>query len=152
MIFQDSNNTLPIWLMQKMIGTLHDVETQTTNYQLKEVFGDSESEDASVIRRFRITEADGKSYDTPHYSLPAIISVGYTVNCERAVRFRMWATGIIEQFTIKAYVMDDERIKAGGSMLTDQRLSGCGRGHGTTQDPDDDARLGDPPEPLHRSD
>lgn len=61
-----------------------------------------------------------KNYNTQHYSLPAIIAVGYKVNSERAVHFRKWATGIIEQFTIKAYVMDDERIKAGGSVLTDQ--------------------------------
>jgi len=109
-----------IWLTQKMMGALYDVETQTINYHLKKVFGDSELEEALVIRKFRITAADGKSYDTQHYSLPAIIAVGYKVNSERAVQFRKWATGIIEQFTIKAYVMDDERIKAGGSILTDQ--------------------------------
>ena len=109
-----------IWVTQKMMGTLYDVETQTINYHLKKVFGDSELEEASVIRKFRITAADGKSYDTQHYSLPAIIAVGYKVNSERAVQFRKWATNIIEQFTIKAYVMDDERIKAGGSILTEQ--------------------------------
>jgi hypothetical protein len=109
-----------IWVTQKMMGTLYDVETQTINYHLKKVFCDSELEEASVIRKFRITAADGKSYDTQHYSLPAIIAVGYKVNSERAVQFRKWATNIIEQFTIKAYVLDDERIKAGGSVLTDQ--------------------------------
>lgn len=109
-----------IWVTQKMMGTLYDVETQTINYHLKKVFSDSELEEASVIRKFRITAADGKSYNTQHYSLTAIIAVGYKVNSERAVQFRKWATGIIEQFTIKAYVMDDERIKAGGSVLTDQ--------------------------------
>ena len=109
-----------IWLTQKMMGTLYDVETQTINYHLKKVFGDNELEEATVIRKFRITAADGKSYDTQHYSLPAIIAVGYKVNSERAVQFRKWATNIIEQFTIKAYVMDDERIKAGGSVLTEQ--------------------------------
>ncbi|WP_374247908.1 virulence RhuM family protein [Thermomonas sp.] len=109
-----------IWVTQKMMGTLYDVETQTINYHLKKVFSDSELEETSVIRKFRITAADGKTYDTQHYSLPAIIAVGYKVNSERAVHFRKWATGIIEQFTIKAYVMDDERIQAGGSVLTDQ--------------------------------
>jgi hypothetical protein len=109
-----------IWLTQKMMGTLYDVETNTINYHLKKVFGDSELEESSVIRKFRITAVDGKSYDTQHYSLPAIIAVGYKVNSERAVQFRKWATGIIEQFTIKAYVMDDERIKAGGSILTER--------------------------------
>jgi hypothetical protein len=109
-----------IWLTQKMMGALYDVETNTINYHLKKVFGDSELEETSVIRKFRITAADGKSYDTQHYKLQAIIAVGYKVNSERAVQFRKWATGIIEQFTIKAFVMDDERIKAGGSILTDQ--------------------------------
>lgn len=109
-----------IWLTQKMMGVLYDVETHTINYHLKKVFGDSELEEATVIRKFRITAADGKSYDTQHYSLAAIIAVGYKVNSERAVQFRKWATGIIEQFTIKAYVMDDARIKAGGSVLTEQ--------------------------------
>jgi hypothetical protein len=84
------------------------------------VFSDNELQESSVIRKFRITAADGKSYDTQHYHLSAIIAVGYKVNSERAVQFRKWATVIIEQFTIKAYVMDDERIKAGGSILTDQ--------------------------------
>jgi len=74
----------------------------------------------SVIRKFRITASDGKNYNTQHYNLSAIIAVGYKVNSERAVQFRKWATGIIEQFTIKAYAMDDERIKAGGSILTEQ--------------------------------
>lgn len=109
-----------IWFTQKMMALLYDVETNTINYHLKKVFGDSELEESSVLRKFRITASDGKSYDTQHYSLPAIIAVGYKVNSERAVQFRKWATGIIEQFTIKAYVMDDERIKAGGSILTER--------------------------------
>lgn len=109
-----------IWLTQKMLAQLYDVETHTINYHLKKVFSDSELEEVSVIRKFRITAADGKSYNTQHYKLPAIIAVGYKVNSERAVQFRKWATGIIDKFTIKAYVMDDERIKAGGSILTEQ--------------------------------
>ena len=109
-----------IWLTQKMMGVLYDVETHTINYHLKKVFSDSELEEVSVIRNFRTTAADGKNYNTKHYKLTAIIAVGYKVNSERAVQFRKWATGIIEQFTIKAYVMDDERIKAGGSILIEQ--------------------------------
>ena len=109
-----------IWLTQKMLGQLYDVETQTINYHLKKVFEDAELVEDSVIRKFRITATDGKHYDTLHYKLPAIIAVGYKVNSERAVQFRKWATGIIEQFTIKAYVMDDERIKAGGSVMMER--------------------------------
>jgi hypothetical protein len=67
-----------IWLSQKMMGVLYDVETHTINYHLKKVFGDSELQEDSVIRNFRITAVDGKSYDTLHYKLPAIIAVGST--------------------------------------------------------------------------
>jgi hypothetical protein len=109
-----------IWLTQKMMALLYDVDVRTINYHLKKIFGDSELQETSVIRNFRITAADGKSYDTKHYKLPAIIAVGYKVNSERAVQFRKWATTIIEEYTLKAYVMDDERIKNGGSILTDQ--------------------------------
>ncbi len=109
-----------VWLTQKMLGQLYDVETHTINYHLKKVFADSELEAASVIRSFRITAADGKTYNTQHYNLAAIISVGYKVNSERAVQFRKWATDVIESFTIKGYAMDDERLKRGGSVLTEQ--------------------------------
>lgn len=115
-IFSDES----IWLTQKMMGVLYDVNVRTVSEHLKKIFGDSELQEVAVIRKFRITVTDGKKYDTQHYSLAAIIAVGYKVNSERAVQFRKWATHIIEQFTIKAYVMDDERIKSGGSILIDQ--------------------------------
>jgi hypothetical protein len=115
-IYADEN----VWVTQKMMGLLYDVETHTINYHLKKVFSDSELEEDAVIRNFRITAADGKSYDTKHYKLAAIIAVGYKVNSERAVQFRKWATNIIEEFTIKGYTMDDERLKSGGSILSDQ--------------------------------
>ncbi|WP_200874848.1 RhuM family protein [Desulfonatronum thiodismutans] len=115
-VYADQN----IWLTQKMMGVLYDVETHTINYHLKKVFSDSELEEEAVIRNFRITATDGKSYDTKHYNLSAIIAVGYKVNSERAVQFRKWATGIIEEFTIKGFTMDDERLKSGGTILSDQ--------------------------------
>ncbi|MBJ7258529.1 MAG: virulence RhuM family protein, partial [Chthoniobacterales bacterium] len=112
-VYADEN----VWLSQKMMGVLYSVETHTINYHLKKVFDDAELEAGSVIRNFRITAADGKTYDTQHYNLSAIIAVGYKVNSERAVQFRKWATGIIESFTIKGYAMDDERLKNDGSIL-----------------------------------
>ena len=115
-VYADEN----IWLSQKMMGILYDVETHTVNYHLKKVFLDNELEEQAVIRNFRITAADGKTYNTRHYDLSAIIAVGYKVNSERAVQFRKWATGVIKEYTIKAYVMDDERIKSGGSILTER--------------------------------
>lgn len=112
-VYADEN----VWLTQKMMGLLYDVETHTVNYHLKQIFADRELLPDSVIRNFRITAADGKSYHTQHYNLAAIVAVGYKVNSERAVQFRKWATTIIEQFTIKGYAMDDERLKNEGSVL-----------------------------------
>lgn len=108
-----------IWLTQKMMGLLYDVNVRTVNEHLKKIFADSELQEDSVVRKFRITASDGKNYNTLHYQLPAIIAVGYKVNSERAVQFRKWATRVIDDFTIKAYVMDDERLKAGGSDRAD---------------------------------
>jgi len=113
-VYADQN----VWLTQKMMAMLYDVDVRTINYHLKKVFGDSELQEDAVIRKFRITAADGKGYDTLHYNLAAIIAVGYKVNSERAVQFRKWATGIVEEFAIKGYAMDDERLKQGGSVLT----------------------------------
>ncbi len=115
-VFVDGN----VWLTQKMMGQLYDVNVRTVNEHLKKIFVDTELQQDSVIRNFRITAADGKSYNTQHYNLAAIIAVGYKVNSERAVQFRKWATGVIEEFTLKGYTMDDERLKNGGSILTEQ--------------------------------
>jgi len=112
-LYADEN----IWVTQKMLGMLYNVETHTINYHLKKIFQDSELQEDSVIRNFRITAADGKSYTTKHYSLSAIIAVGYKVNSERAVQFRKWATQIVQEFTIKGFAMDDERLKNDGTIL-----------------------------------
>jgi hypothetical protein len=109
-----------VWLSQKMMAQLYDVEVPTINYHLKKVFEDSELEEDSVIRNFQITAADGKTYITKHYNLSVIIAVGYKVNSERAVQFRKWATRVVEEFTIKGFAMDDERMKRGGSVLSDR--------------------------------
>lgn len=115
MRYEDEN----IWLTQKMMATLYDVDVRTINYHIKKVFSDSELEENSVIRNFRITAADGKNYDTKHYSLEMIIAVGFKVNSERAVQFRKWINFIAKEYTIKGWVMDDERLKE-GSYLTDK--------------------------------
>ena len=107
-----------VWLTQKMMGLLYDVASHTITYHLQKIFSDSELEKSSVTRNFRVTADDGKNYNTKHYNLSAIIAVGYKVNSEQAVQFRKWATEIVESFTIKAYVMDDERLKNGGSVFT----------------------------------
>lgn len=113
-IYFDEN----VWLTQKMMGLLYNVKTHTINYHLKKIFADGELDENSAIRKFRITASDGKSYNTNHYNLKAIIAVGNKVDSPRAVQFRKWANGIIEEFTIKGYTMDDERLKNFGTVLT----------------------------------
>jgi hypothetical protein len=115
-VYADEN----VWLSHKMMAQLYDVDVRTINYHPKKVFADSELEEAAVVQNFRITAADGKTYDTKHYKLSAIIAVGYKVNSERAVQFRKWATHVIEEFTIKGFAMDDERLERGGSVLSDR--------------------------------
>ena len=100
-----------------MMGTLYNIGVKTINYHLQKIFTDSELQKDSVIRKFRITASDDKTYTTNHYNLAAIIAVGYKVNSERAVQFRKWATTIIQEFTIKGFSMDDERLKNDGSIL-----------------------------------
>lgn len=116
MRYEDEN----IWLTQKMMAALYDVDVRTINYHLKKIFDDAELQEDSVIRNFRITAADGKSYNTKHYNLQAIIAVGFKVNNQRAVRFRVWANQIVEQYTVKGWAMDAERLKNGGSILTEK--------------------------------
>jgi hypothetical protein len=106
-----------IWLSQKMMAELYNINVRTINDHLQKIFNDLELDKDSVIRNFRITANDGKNYNTLHYNLSATIAVGYKVNSERAVQFRKWATEIVKEFTIKGFVMDDERLKNDGSLL-----------------------------------
>jgi len=114
MRYEDEN----IWLTQKMMAILYNVDVRTINYHIKKIFHDSELQQDSVIRKFRITAEDGKTYNTNHYSLEMIIAVGFKVNSERAVQFRKWVNQIAKDYTIKGWVLDDERLKNGGSVLT----------------------------------
>ncbi len=113
--YEDEN----IWLTQKMMGLLFDVESHTINYHIKKIFSDSELSEDSVTRKFRITAEDGKTYNTNHYNLQMIIAVGFKVNSERAVQFRKWVNQIATEYTIKGWVMDDERLIK-GTYLTDK--------------------------------
>ena len=115
MRYEDEN----IWLTQKLMAALYDVDVRTVNYHIKKIFADSELQEDSVIRKFRITASDGKSYTANHYSLQMIIAVGFKVNSERAVQFRKWVNEIATQYTIRGWVMDDERLKQ-GTYLTDK--------------------------------
>src|SRR5665647_3332165 len=107
-----------VWLTQKMLATLYDVSVSAINQHIKKIFNDNELESSSVIKKYLITATDGKQYKTIHYNLQMIIAVGFKVNNERAVQFRKWANNIIKAYTIKGWVMDDERLKRGGTVLT----------------------------------
>ena len=101
-----------IWLTQKMMATLYDVEVRTINEHIKKIYPDSELEEDATIRNFRIVQTEGSrqvTRDTKHYNLQMIIAVGFKVNNERAVQFRKWANGIVKDYTIKGWAMDKTR-------------------------------------------
>ena len=102
-----------IWLTQKLIAKLFDVHIATINEHLKNIFNSDELYEDSVIRKFLITASDGKNYNTKHYNLEAIITLGYRVNSEKASDFRRWATRILKDFTLRGYVLDNVRLKNG---------------------------------------
>ena len=114
MRYEDEN----IWLTQKMMAVLYDVSVSAVNQHLKTIFEDGELEKNSVIKKYLTTASDGKSYNTNHYNLQAIIAVGFKVNNDRAVQFRKWANGIVKDYTIQGWAMDSDRLKNGGSVLT----------------------------------
>ena len=117
MRYEDEN----IWLTQKMMATLYDVSLPTINAHIKKIYADSELEESATIRNFLIVQTEDSrkiTRNTKHYNLQMIIAVGFKVNNERAVQFRKWANGIVKDYTIKGWVMDDERLKNGGSVLT----------------------------------
>ena len=115
--YEDEN----IWITQKMLAVLYEVETNTINYHIKKIFEDSELSEVATIRKFRIVQTEGNrqvSREVEHYNLQMIIAVGFKVNSERAVQFRKWVNTIAKEYTIKGYAMDDERLKNDGSILT----------------------------------
>ena len=117
MRYEDEN----IWLTQKMMAVLYGVDVRTISDHIKKVYADSELEELATIRKFRIVQLEGSRQvqrETNHYNLQMIIAVGFKVNNERAVQFRKWVNSIVKDYTIKGWVMDDERLKNGGSVLT----------------------------------
>lgn len=102
-----------IWLTQKRMAELFDVNVRTISEHLQNIFTSDELDKNSVIRNFRITASDGKSYNTKHYNLDAVISVGYRINSKKATQFRQWATQILRDFSLKGYVIDKARMENG---------------------------------------
>lgn len=117
---QDGQNSIEVrvedetvWLTQKLIATLFDVNVRTISEHLQNIFNTNELNKTSVIRKFRTTATDGKNYSTQFYNLDAIISIGYRVNSTRATQFRQWATNVLKNYAIKGWVLDKERLKNG---------------------------------------
>lgn len=102
-----------LWMTQKTIAALFDVTVPTVNEHLNNIFTSEELDENSVIRNFRITASDGKSYNTKHYNLDAVISVGYRVNSIRATQFRRWATQVLKKYAMTGYVLDRKRMENG---------------------------------------
>ncbi len=116
--YQDEN----IWLTQKMLATLYDVTIPTINEHIQKIYKDNELTEEATIRKFRIVQNEGNRQverEVNHYNLQMIIAVGFKVNSERAVQFRKWVNQIAKDYTIKGWVMDDERLKQ-GTFLTDK--------------------------------
>jgi len=119
MRYEDEN----IWVTQKMMAELYNVNIRTINEHIKKVYSDNELDENSTIRNFRIVQAEGSrkvTREVMHYNLQMIIAVGFKVNNERAIQFRKWSNQIVKDYTIKGFAMDDERLKNGGSILNEQ--------------------------------
>lgn len=117
--YEDEN----IWLTQKMLSTVYGIELNTINYHIKKIYEDKELTKDSTIRNFRIVQKEGNrkvARNIVHYNLQMIIAIGFKVDNEKAIQFRKWANQIVKDYTIKGWVMDDERLKNGGSILTER--------------------------------
>lgn len=100
-----------VWLTQKQMAELFDKNVRTVNEHIKNIFKEEELDEPSVIRKFRITAADGKAYETSHYNLDVIISVGYRVKSQRGTQFRQWATRVLRDHLVKGYTIHEQRLR-----------------------------------------
>ena len=119
MRYEDEN----LWLTQKMMATLYDVSVPAISQHLKRIYADNELERAATIKQYLTVQTEGDreiQRKVDHYSLQAIIAVGFKIENERAVQFRKWANQIVKDYTIQGWAMDVERLKGGGSILTDE--------------------------------
>lgn len=119
MRYEDEN----IWLTQRMLSTLYDVDVRTINDHIQKIYADGELSEEETIRNYRIVQTEGTrqvNRNVKHYNLQMIIAIGFKVNNERAVQFRKWSNTIVKDYTIQGWVMDDERLKNGGSILTER--------------------------------
>ncbi len=119
MRYEDAN----IWLTQKMMATLYDVTVPAVNQHLKRIYSDNELTREATVKKYLIVQNEGNRQvkrEVDHYSLQAIIAVGFKIENERAVQFRKWVSQIVKDYTIQGWVMDVERLKHGGSVLDNE--------------------------------
>lgn len=115
--YEDEN----IWLTQRLLAELYNIDVRTINDHIQKIYADNELSEEATVRNFRIVRTEGNrqvSRELKHYNLQMIIAVGFKVNNERAVQFRKWANAVVKDFTIQGWVMDEERLKNGGTILT----------------------------------
>lgn len=103
-----------VWLTQLQLCDLYQTSKSNISEHIKHIFEDGELEESSVVRKFRITASDGKNYNTTHYNLDMIISLGYRIKSVIATNFRKWATERLKEYMVKGFTMDDERLKQSG--------------------------------------
>jgi len=118
MRYEDEN----LWLTQKMMATLYDVSVPAISQHLKRIYADNELEREATVKPYLMVQTEGErkvQRKVEHYSLQAIIAVGFKIENERAVQFRKWANQIVKDYTIQGWVMDVDRLKSGGSVLTE---------------------------------
>jgi len=125
LIYQNPNGNIKIdvrleeetvWLTQKLMAELFDKSKKTISEHINNIFKEGELDEIAVVRNFRTTASDGKSYNTKYYSLDVIISVGYRVKSKQGTQFRIWATQRLKEYIIKGFALNDERFKTGNSM------------------------------------
>ncbi len=113
--YEDEN----IWMSQKMLSEVYGVEVPNISYHLRKIFKDAELEEGGCIKEFLIDIPDGRKFNVKHYNLQVIIALGFKIDNERAVQFRKWANQIVSEYTIKGWVLDDQRLKD-GTPITDK--------------------------------
>lgn len=103
-----------VWLSQKQMAVLFNKDVRTVNEHIRNIFDEEELTEDSVVRKFRITASDGKSYETLHYNLDVIISVGYRVKSKRGTQFRIWATNVLRKHLLQGYTLHEKRLQEKG--------------------------------------
>ena len=104
-----------VWLTQAQLVELYQTSKSNISEHIKHIFEEGELDEISVVRNFRTTAADGKSYNTKFYNLDMIISLGYRIKSLVATQFRRWATDLIKEYLKKGYALDDKRLKELGT-------------------------------------